>query len=254
MDEGEHDSARLEGKVAIVTGASRGIGLATASALAERGARVALLARTRTHLDEAVRKIGAAALPVATDISDPQAVRRAFEKVREQLGRLDILVNNAALGLVHKVEHASDQDLRAQVDTNFLGMVYCTRASIPLMREAGGGDIVNLSSDSIRDPYPFLSIYAATKAAVETFTQALRRELRPDSIRVTLARAGPTLTDFARGWDPATSKQAFKLWSEGGYLRAEGGILQPSRVAEAIAYAITRPPGESLDILEVRPT
>ncbi len=247
-------AGRLAGKAAIVTGASRGIGFATAQALAARGAQVALLARTREPLEQAARKIGPPAFAVVADVSQPDSVDRAFGTALERMGRLDILVNNAGIGRLQKVEGVSNEDLRAQVDTNFLGMVYCVRAAIPLMRRAGSGEIVNLSSDSIRNPFPYLSVYAATKGAVEVFSQALRRELRPDSIRTTLVRAGPSLTEFASQWNPKLAQEAFQYWSEHGFLDTSGGVLQPAQVADSIAYALSLPLEASVEVLEVRPT
>ena len=244
---------RLDGRAAIVTGGSRGLGLASTRALVANGARVALLARDESSLETAVRELGEAAIPIRADVSDPDSVREAFARARGALGRLDILVNNAGVGRLHRVEDASDEALRAQVDTNILGTVYCCRAAIPLLRATGGGDIVNLSSESVRDPYPYLTVYAAAKGAVEVFTRGLRRELRGDGIRVTLLRSGPAVTTFGDGWDPELSALASRAWTEGGYLGADG-MLDPSAVGEAIVNAVTQHHGTSVEIVEVRPS
>ena len=242
----------LEGRTAIVTGASRGIGLATARALVERGARVGLLARSQEPLREAARTFGEAAIAIPADVSDPRSVAAAFDTAVQHFGRLDVLVSNAGLGRPSVLEHASDADLRAQVETNLLGAVYCARAAIPRLRASGGGDIVQLSSDSVCDPLPRLAVYTATKAAVEAFARALREELRDDRIRVSVVRAGPTLTGFASEWEPESAREAFELWRESGRLR-EGEVLQPSQVAEAIVGVIARPAGAEVSLLEVRP-
>ena len=118
------ENVKLEGRVALVTGGSRGIGLATAQALARGGARVALLARKAEPLAQAAAEIGELALAIEADVSDPGAVRGAFARVARELGRLDILVNNAAIGRLHKIEHATDADILAGVGTNFLGAIY----------------------------------------------------------------------------------------------------------------------------------
>jgi meso-butanediol dehydrogenase/(S,S)-butanediol dehydrogenase/diacetyl reductase len=243
----------LAGKVAIVTGASRGIGLATATSLAARGVRVAMLARNGSRLGQAATALGDAALPVPADISDPDAVRAAFARVNDQFGRLDILVNNAGMAGLHRVEDATDADLRAQVATNFLGVVYCTREAIPKLREAGGGDIVNISSVSVQDPYPYLSMYAATKAAVETFSVAVRREVKRDGTRVIVLRCGNTWTGFGEAWDAETLARAYQAWVAGGYAGPDG-CLDPHVIGEAVAHTVASPVQACVEILEIGPT
>jgi meso-butanediol dehydrogenase/(S,S)-butanediol dehydrogenase/diacetyl reductase len=256
-DSSRCDSSRrpqsLAGKVAVVTGASRGIGLATATSLAARGVRVAMLARNGARLDQAAKTIGDAALPVPTDISDPDAVRTAFEQVLNQFGRLNIVVNNAGMAGLHRVEEATDADLRAEVATNFLGLVYCTRQAIPKLREAGGGDIVNISSTSVKDPYPYLSMYAATKAAVETFSVAVRREVKQDGTRVIVLRCGNTWTGFGESWDAEVLAKAYQAWVAGGYVGRDG-CLDPHVVGEAVAYAVASPAQACIEVLELGPT
>ena len=243
----------LAGKVALVTGASRGIGLAAARALAGAGARVALLARDRAALAEAAGPLGAAALALPTDVSDPQAVRAAFAALAAAWGRLDVLVSNAALAAPRRVEEAGDAELQREVGTNLLGAIYCTREAVPALRASGGGSIVYVSSDAGVEPLPFLSVYAATKAGLEVFARAVREELRPDGIRVTLVRPGATLTGFARDWDPEAAAPAFRVWHERGFLRP-AALLAPETVAQSILHAVTRPPGAEIRVLDLRPT
>lgn len=248
-------SAQLElsGRRAVVTGASRGIGLATARALVARGARVALLARGGKRLEQAAADLGEAATAIRADVSDPDSVRAAFTQVRAKLGGLDILVNNAGMAGLHTVEAASDKELRAQIDTNLLGVVYCARAAIPMLREAGGGDIVNVSSSAVADPYPYLSIYAATKAAVEMFSVALRREVAADGTRVTVFRSGPAWTAFNESWDAETAAKAYQAWEEGGY-PGWGGSMDPDVVGGAIAQIVALPKQASTEFFELHPT
>jgi meso-butanediol dehydrogenase/(S,S)-butanediol dehydrogenase/diacetyl reductase len=244
-------SERLAGKVAAVTGASRGIGLATAKVLSERGARVALIARTRSRLDAAVAAVGNAAFGVVADVSDPDSVRAAFAEIAGEAGRLDLLVNNAAIARLHRVEDASDEDLTATVGTNFLGVLYCTRAAIPLLRDTSGV-VVNISSEGVRRPFPMLSVYLATKGAVELLSAALSEELRADGIRVTLLRSGGSTAGFAQDWEPEAGRRALELWREQGLLDFVGLPMAPEAIAESIVHAATRPPGLGVDFLEVR--
>ncbi len=243
----------LDGKTALVTGASRGIGLAIATALAARGVRVALLARPGAQLDQAAAGLGARAIAVPADITQPDAVRAAFVRLEATFGRLDILVNNAGLSGLHRVEKVSDAALRREVDTNFLGLVYCTRAAIPLLRAAGGGDIVNVSSNAATEPYPFLSIYAATKAAVELFSVALRREVEADGTRVIVLRCGPTWTNFHEQWDPVETAEALQVWTAGGYAGMRR-CLDPAAVGETVALLLTVPRQACPDLVELDPT
>jgi len=243
---------RLDGKVAVVTGASRGISLAIARLLAQRGARVAMLARNEDDLAAAAAEIGAEAFAIPADVSQPDSVRAAFGRIDEELGRLDVLVNNAAIAHLHALEAASDDELTSTVGTNFLGVLYCTRAAIPRMRSGGGGVVVNISSEGVRRPVPYLSVYLATKSAVEMLSFALKDELRPDGIRVTLLRSGGSTGGFAEGWDPDDARRAFERWNEMGFLDFVGFPMPPEVIAESVVHAATRPPGASVDFLEIR--
>ncbi|MFP6626720.1 MAG: SDR family oxidoreductase [Deltaproteobacteria bacterium] len=243
----------LNGKRAIVTGASRGIGLAIARSLAEGGARVALLARNADRLEQAADQIGHGALAVVADVSDPGSVAAAFETVGTKMGGLDILVNNAGVSGLYLIEEAKDDEVARHVATNFLSVVYCARAAIPMLRAAGGGDILNVSSSAVDNPYPYMALYAATKAAVEQLSVALRREVRSDGIRVSVFRAGPTWTNFNRDWDPQTAARAFAAWTEGGF-PGWSGSLEPRVVGEAVASALCAPAQASMEFFELHPT
>lgn len=236
-----------------MTGASRGIGLATTRALVARGARVAMLARTRARLEEAAAEFGEGALPVEAELTDPASLATAFARAAAELGRLDILVNNAGVSGLSTIEKLDDEALRAEVATNFVATVACCSHAIPLLRASGGGDIINVSSSAVADPYPFMSIYAATKAAVESFSVALRREVQGDGIRVTVFRPGPTWTNFNEGWDEAVQEEAFKVWAEGGYAGLTAA-MEPETVGEAIASVAVLPAGASMEFFELHPT
>ena len=170
----------LQNKVYIVTGGSRGFGLAIAKNLVEQGARVGLVSRNQSSLDAVVADIGEEhVLGVAADVSSSTAVRAAFESIKAHFGRLDGLVNNAGLATPNKVEDLVEEEVMLQVQTNFLGTVFCSQIAIPLLRGGENPRIVNISSASAwhYDEISHLSIYASTKAAVERFTRDLRLEV-----------------------------------------------------------------------------
>ena len=156
-----------------------------------------LLARGGERLEQTAKDLGPRAIPFVTDVGDPDSVGRTFAEIGDRFGRIDILVNNAAVYRPCRVELLSDLDIQQQMRTNFAGPVYTCRAAIPLLRAAGGGDIVNTSSESTLHPFPMLSMYVATKAALEAFALVLAQEVRDDDIRVTTVIQGGT---NAGGW------------------------------------------------------
>ena len=223
---GAPEDGRLAGKVALVTGATSGSGRAIARRFVAEGADVVMLARGKGRLVDEASALGSRAIPIVTDVGDVDSVRAAFSEVADRFGKLDILVNNAAVYRPCFVDELSDADITQQVNTNFLGPVYTCRAAIPLLRAAGGGDIVNTSSESTLDPFPMLSMYVSTKAALEAFTKTLMHELRDDDIRVTVlvqgvAADGEGSTDWS--WDPHHAETAATLWQERGYLEKVRG-------------------------------
>jgi NADP-dependent 3-hydroxy acid dehydrogenase YdfG len=243
----------LHGRVAVVTGASRGYGFATAESLVEHGARVALFARSREPLRDAAAKLGESALALPVDIADGDSVRAAFREVDARFGRLDFLINNAAIATVGRVESLNDDDLITMVNTNFVGQVRCTRSAIPLMKRGGGGRIVNVSSDAVRRPLPYLSIYVATKSAIESFSQALRDELRADGIGVTVFRAGSSHeTGFASHWNAEETAAAGQLWAASGYLPYANVSLDTKTIGSAIVNVLLQPDHANVEIVEFR--
>ncbi|MEX1008101.1 MAG: SDR family oxidoreductase [Acidimicrobiia bacterium] len=249
----------VDGKVAAVTGATSGSGRGIAQRFVEEGASVLMLARGAERLAEVAAELGDRAIPVATDVGDPDSVRAAFQEIESRFGKLDILINNAAIYRPCAVELLSDGDILRQVSTNFLGPVYTCRAAIPLMRAAGGGDIVNTSSESTLDPFPMLSMYVATKAALEMFDRILADELRDDEIRVTTlvqgtaAGTGEGTTDFA--WDPEHGAAAIEMWTNKGYMgRVAGhaGGQAVEDVGDVHIFIVTRPRTQKLDTVYCR--
>ena len=249
----------LAGKVAAVTGATSGSGRAIAERFLAEGAHVALLARGKERLDEVTEQLGDRAVPLATDVADPASVHHSFEQIAAKFGRLDILVNNAAVYRPCAVEHLSDYDIERQVGTNFLGPVYTSRAAIPLMKAAGCGDIVNTSSESTLHPFPMLSMYVSTKAALEAFGKVLAQEVRDDDIRVTTVVQGTAQgtgggsTDWE--WDPEHLARAYQLWTDRGLLNevhGKHGGQEPDAIAEVHLFIVTRPRSQKLDTVYCR--
>jgi NAD(P)-dependent dehydrogenase (short-subunit alcohol dehydrogenase family) len=242
---------QLDGRVVVVTGASSGIGRATAHRFAQEGAATVMLARRKERLDEAAIAAGDRAVPIPTDVGDPQAVNAAFEQVAERFGVLHALVNVAGMASLRLIEEASDEDITRTMATNLLGPIYTSRAAIPLLRRVGGGDIVNVSSESTLDPFPFLTLYNTSKGGLDVFTKALGEELRGDRVRVSLFVAGTTNTNFAEAWPPEELERVLPVWAQ--HVRAgEIKQMRPEWVADALLYVITRPAGQIIDVVQVR--
>ncbi|MCW2614500.1 MAG: short-chain dehydrogenase/reductase [Frankiales bacterium] len=245
----------LDGRVVLVTGASRGIGLATARAVADAGGTPVLVARDEDRLRKAAAEVGPSAVALPADVSDSGSVTRLLDAVDTRLGRLDAVVNNAAVAWPHRVEDVTDAQLAAEVGTNLVGPLLVIRAALPLLRRSGGGTIVNVSTESVRDPFPFLALYAATKAGLEVLTEGLARELRGEPVRVCLLVAGRTGGGgFTAHWPADVRREAEAAWDAQGYrARTSGTVAQPpERVAEAVLLMITQPPGSVVDHVSVR--
>ena len=185
-------------KVAIITGASGGIGLATARLFAERGARVALAARSAKRIQQLAAELpGSLALP--TDMRDTAAVRQMIAQVQQHYGRIDMLINNAGQGMHVPVVEADLEQYRAVFELNVVSVLNAMQAVVPIMRaQEGGGVIINISSGLSRRIVPEVGPYASTKYALNALTLTARMELAPDNIRVGLMLPGITATDFAR--------------------------------------------------------
>ncbi|MEJ6594971.1 SDR family oxidoreductase [Parasphingorhabdus sp.] len=243
---------RLEGKIVLVTGASRGMGFAIAKRFAAEGAQVAMLARGREELEQAAKSIGERASAYACDIADPVSLRAVFEDFRTRYSGLDILINNAALATPNPIAETRDSDARKEVAVNILGPLYCCREAIPLMRARGGGDIVNISSESVDNPYPHLSLYAATKSALETLSVGLRAELANDRIRVTIYRSGNVRGTFSRNWSDDARARARAAAHNAGFYSKSGTQIEPEIPAAAILNIVTLPPEAQIDLVELR--
>jgi clavulanate-9-aldehyde reducatase len=242
----------LEGKVAAITGASSGIGEATAEALAGAGAAVALGARRKDRLDALAERIssdGGRAVAIEADVADEEQARAFVRGAADQLGGLDILVNNAGVMLLGPLEGDDSEHWRRMVGVNILGLLYCTQEALPLMRERGGGHIVNLSSVAGRHANLGTSVYNFTKWGVTGFSEALRQEALHSNIRVTVIEPGFVATELQGHNTNELVVQATEK------MRDEiGKVLEAENIAHAILYAVSQPEHVNVNEMLVRPT
>lgn len=241
----------LQGKVALITGASSGIGEATALALAAEGAKVALAARRVDRLQALVQRItdgGGEALALACDVADEAQVNAAVQAVQEKWGRLDMLVNNAGVSVLGPILGADTSEWRRAFDINVLGLMYATHAALPLMKEQGGGHIINMSSLLGRISVVGSGVYAATKWAVGSFSEALRQEAVNYKVRVTIIEPGLTSTEINDHITDEGTKAMLDSYT--GSMKT----LEASDIAAAVVYAVTQPAHVSINELLVRPS
>ena len=244
----------LNGAVVAVTGGSRGFGLAIATLLVEKGARVGLIGRSADTLAAAVTALGEDnALGISADVGDKSSIAGALVRVHDHFGQLDALINNAGLARPNAIEKQLEDEVLLQVNTNFVGTVFACQAAIPLLENAADPRILNISSASAwhYDEMSHLSIYAASKAAVERFTRDLREELQPKNIGVTCLRPGGAWTTFSDGWDSDALKAGLDAWHDSGPHMDTG--MEVTQVAEAVVYCLQQPSGVAVDLLELRP-
>ena len=228
--------AGLEGKTAIVTGASSGIGAATARALAEAGARVAGGARRAEQLETEVK--------LELDVTDPASCERFVEEAVRELGGLDILVNNAGLGLGRDpFDASSEEDEKVVLETNVHGLLRMTRLCLPHIRDFG--HIVNMGSIAGRQAYENAAVYVTSKYAVRGFTYALREDLLGRPIRLTTIDPGLVESNFSRVRFRGNEEQANAVY-------ANVDAISPDEVAECVLFALTRPPHVNVDELVVK--
>ncbi len=243
--------AELSGKAVAITGASSGIGEATALALARAGASVALGARRKDRIDALGARIedeGGTAVPLEVDVSDEAQARAFVETANDRLGRLDSLINNAGVMLLGPVEQADSEQWRTMINVNLLGLLYCTSAALPIMRAQGSGDIVNVSSVAGRFARAGNAVYAATKFAVGAFSEGLRNEVTEAGIRVTLIEPGFVDTELQ------SHNEGEVLNAIEGMREQIGEVLRAQDIANGILYTISQPPHVSVNELLIRPT
>ena len=236
----------LAGKSAIVTGASSGIGEATARLLAKVGCNVVLAARREERLNSLAAELGEGTLAAPTDVTDPASCAALVARTVEHFGSLDVLVNNAGLGLYGSIADADPEDWRRMFDVNVLGVLYTTRAAVRHMLLRGSGDVVFVSSlAGRRVPRADGTVYAATKHAVTAIAEGLRMDVIGKGIRVINVEPGLVRTEFPESSYPSAEEY---------YAEKEYTPLEASDVAAAVLYALEQPPRASVNELLIRPT
>jgi clavulanate-9-aldehyde reductase len=239
----------LSGRVVAITGASSGIGEATALACVAAGAAVALAARRTDRIEALAARIaeeGGTAIAVPTDVADERQARAFVEQTYERLGRLDALVNNAGVMLLGPVTGADTEQWRRMIDANLYGVLYCTHAALPLMAAQGGGHIVNISSVAGRVTAAGSAVYNLTKWGVNAFSDALRKEALHADIRVTIIEPGATATELV-----GHNSEEIQAVSARRFEGVE--ILRPEDIANAIVYALGQPEHVAINEVLIRP-
>jgi NADP-dependent 3-hydroxy acid dehydrogenase YdfG len=246
---------RLQGTVALVTGASSGIGEATAVALAAEGAAVAVAARRRARLEKLAERIGADAdiLVIETDVTDEASARAMVESTVRQFGRLDTLVNNAGVMLLGPIVDAPVEEWRRMVELNLLGLLYCTHAALPHLLDAADrdprrvADVVNVSSVAGRVARQGSGVYNATKFGVVAFSESLRQEVTRRHVRVSVIEPGAVTTELASHNRPEIIEGMRATFGDMELMRSED-------IAESVVFTVTRPRHVAVNEVLIRPT
>jgi NADP-dependent 3-hydroxy acid dehydrogenase YdfG len=237
----------MSGKVALVTGASSGIGEAIALALSAAGAQVAAGARRQDRLAALAERAPGEVLPLELDVADQHSVRAAVESTVQRFGRLDVLVNNAGLMLNGLIDGADTTEWDRMIGTNLLGTLYMTHAALPHLLESQG-TVVQVSSTSGRIANAGAGVYAATKFGVNAFSESLRQEVTARGVRVVVVEPGFTATELTSHIsDPGSRAMAAQLATQ---MRT----LQPHDIAAAVLYAVTQPAHVAVNEILIRPS
>ena len=240
---------RWSGRVALVTGATSGIGRAIAERLAGDGMRVVACGRRAERLEELAQAVQSGEiLPVATNLRDEESIERLFSAARERFGGVDVLVNNAGLGRAASLLSGATADWREMLDVNILALSICTREALKDMRERGDdGHVIHISSMAAHRVPPGSGVYSATKYAVRSLTESLRQELRSigSGVRVSAISPGFVETEFAANFhgDPKAADTAYGRFP----------VLQPEDIAESVAWVLGAPPHMQVHDVLIRP-
>jgi len=244
--------SRFKDQVAVITGASSGIGRASALRLAEEGFRIAIGARNEERLAQVAAELeaksGVKPFVMALDVRDEELVKRFIAGVAAHYGRIDLLLNNAGLarGVAPVFEETDTENWNQMIDTNVKGLLYATRAAVPHMIEGGNGHVINLGSIAGREAYAGGAVYCASKFAVRAITEALRQELLGKPIRVTTVDPGMVETEFS------VVRYGDKEKADAVY--AGMTPLNADDIADCVAWAATRPAHVNIDAIIVKPT
>jgi NADP-dependent 3-hydroxy acid dehydrogenase YdfG len=239
----------LDGRRIAITGASSGIGEATAEKLAAEGAQVALGARRKDRIDAVAERIGDSAHAFEVDVTDEDAAIGFIDAAAEAMGGLDGLINNAGVMLLGPVGGADTDEWRRMIEVNLLGLLYCTHAALPKMQENGGGHIVNVSSVAGRTANLGSAVYNMTKWGVTGFSEGLRQEALHSDIRVTCLEPGFVETELQSHNENPMVQDAIRQMRE-----QIGDLMTAEDMANAILYALSQPERVSVNEILVRPT
>jgi len=244
-----------EPRVALVSGASSGIGAAVALALGRLGWPVALGARRTARLEEVARGVEAAggkAFAHVLDVREPASVHAFVDAVESRLGAVEVAVSNAGAAVAGTLPEVAVEALRSELDTNLLGPMLLVRRLLPGMLERRRGDLCFVSSLNAVVPRPLQAGYTAGKAGLEAMARVLQMELEGSGVRASIVRPGPSRTEMGWDWPPAQQQRVVESWRRWGILRHQH-FLPPEAVAEAVVAAVTAAPGVHLDLTQVNP-
>lgn len=239
----------LDGRKILITGASSGIGAATAEAIVAAGGAVALGARRKERLDELAASLDGDAAAIEADIADEEQAEALVQGATEAMGGLDGLVNNAGVMLLGPLQGADPAEWRQMIDVNLLGLLYCTHYALPVIRDGGGGDVVNVSSVAGRTASLGAGVYNMTKWGVVGFSESLRQEGSHIGVRVTCVEPGFVDTELqGHNTNPMVVERIDKL------RESTGKVLEAADIANAIVYALSQPKHTSINEILVRPS
>jgi 3-oxoacyl-[acyl-carrier protein] reductase len=228
----------LTGKVAIVTGGTKGIGRAIAERMVNEGARVVVSARTKTDVEAVTAQLGERAVGIPCDVGDPSACERLVSETVERLGRLDVVVNNAGFGVFKPISEMTVEEWRSQIDVNLGGVFCCSKAALPHLSATGDGFIINIGSLAGRNPFARGTGYNASKAGLIGLSEAMMLDVRYDDVRVSLIMPGSVNTHFG-----GREESSGRSWP-----------LEADDVALAVMQLLDYPKGAHVSRIEMRPS
>ena len=229
------------GKVIVITGAGMGLGRALARRFAAEGETIIALGRTFSKVKALADELGEPHFAVECDVGSADSVRNAFAEIAKRHAKIDVLINNAAVYEPFFVKDATDDQILGPILTNYAGPVFTCRAAIPMMEK--GGQIINVTSESVALEFPMLSMYMSSKAALERFSQTLHRELDPDGIRVTVVRAGPMyeVGKEMQTWPQEAAAQFYQLCLASGIDMMKRGVSDVNSVTPVFRAILDAP-------------